>query len=418
MGSAQSKTHVQREVAFSNAGFTLAEVEQLKREENEDYLRDSECSACRFIPIRPNRETHGVSLWCQPSVCPNSPKNSFFHSRFFFKYWGEVGFHFLDVHRNFFFGVATLVSLLGVALMIVGSLALSTNQRVVDNTFWAKITAKNSTNLHQGPPNDVSESVFNVNVGLTALTFEQCTTGPHGSCVGSVVSFSDSAKCQTEGIFGSVCTVCSGAAGKQASSVVFSAISKGIAVFSMQTRMYSYADSPSLKLLGVVSELAGAASLGSGLGYFNRYCLAACRDEFSSLKHKDIALVSIAPGVGYSCFVVALVACIVRALLHLFTPLPRKGKGLLLPFLTCVRKGLCECDGCCVLWVDDVEEARRRDSLVAIQQVERRLTLEATGDGHVDRSKEQTRSAEIAKDVSAIGGVAAAATLVVVAAAE
>lgn len=374
MGGNQSSQQIAEKAAYERAGLSIEEAQKLELEEKEDKIRDEECSSCRFIPIRPNPKTRGVSFFCMPSICPNSPNNIFFHSKYFFDYWGEVGFHYLDVHRNFFFGISSIFSVLGVAMLIIGASALSTNPAVVGKTYWAFVSTKNAT----AAALTGNQHTIEVRVGLKALKFQQCEQG-FGCHDSQTITFSDTENCARQGIFGQVCAVCAGAAAKQASSVAFSAITKAVALFSMQKRMYAYADSPSLKLVGVLSEISGAISLGSGLGYFDHNCLAACGNAFDPKVNPSAGLsnVIIAAGNGYVCFLVGLLACLVRAALHLLTPLPRKGKGLVMPFCRCLSQG-CRGDGCCVLYVDDVEEEKHIAQVELVHQVKDSI-------GHPDR---------------------------------
>lgn len=355
MGGKQST--VSERAAYEKAGMTIQHAQTIEQEEKEDHLRDEECSWCRFIPVRPDPKTHGVSWFCMYPLCPNSPKNKFFHSHYWFKYFGNVGFHFLDKHRNIFFGLASFVSLAGVALLVFGATALAMDKTTVVNTHWAKVSATNVT----------SKLNFKVYVGLQALVYEKCLPPPTG-CKSSIIDYSDTELCNSGGLFGTVCSTCSAAASKEASSVAFSAITKGIAIFSMQKRMYGYADSPSLKLIGILSELAGAISLGSGLGYFNAACLAGVGQEFTSAKIPALKDIKISGGYGYWAFLAGLLASLVRGLLHLLTPLPRKGKGLLLPMANCICKAFAR-DGCCELYDDDLEEDNHRKEIEKVKAI-------------------------------------------------
>ena len=356
-----------------------SEAEAIKREEKEDYLRDNECDWCRFIPVcRPSTKDHGVSLLCKPPCCPHSHKNYFFHSVFFHEAFGELGFHFLDYHRNFFFGLSTMLSLLGVAMLIVGASALVAEPVTLSNAYWSGTSARNST----------INTDFKVSVGLRALMYSKCdltksrrldefaaTTfnlepvstpfslrrelaTPPAKCVNTVLEFSDKAGCAATGVFGSVCTLCGDVVSSIAAGVAFAAIGKGVALFSMQKRMYAYADSPSLKFMGICTELMGFISLVSTIAKFHRNCVGAMVDQFTPDKYPTLSNIATHPGPGFNCFIVGAVASFVRLLLHLLTPLPHRGKGVCFPTYK-IATMLCTCKGCCVLYDDEAEDKER-----------------------------------------------------------
>ena len=132
----------------------------------------------------------------------------------------------------------------------------------------------------------------------------------------------------------------------------------------MQKRMYAYADSPAQKLLGIAAEAMGAASLAAGISSFNSECLNQLRyayledddssepvnpfkgksSYFPSLKHVKIRM-----GPGFIAYIVGFIAALLRALLHLLTPLPHRGKGLLSPLFSLFSRTLRCGPGCCEL---------------------------------------------------------------------
>ena len=199
------------------------------------------------------------------------------HLPFFEETFGELGFHFFDIHRNVIFGFATFVSLLGVAMLVLGSCALSDNKAVIKSTYWASITATNKT----------TNTAFSVQAGLSSMVYSNCPiVAGRRQCTESVISFEDTHKCAVDwdnngaSLFSAVCDECYNQVVELQEAIVIAAISKGIALLSMQKRMFAYADSPALKLIGIVSEAMGAASLASGMSSFNRECLNELRYDY------------------------------------------------------------------------------------------------------------------------------------------
>jgi len=299
---------------------------------------------------------------------------------------GELGLHFFDYHRNFFFGFASLLSVLGVAMLLIGASALAPVPAVVSTTYWSTMSALNTT----------TKIEFSVAVGLKSLIYSKCTGKPAGhrraldteespfeeavpltrgsffirrqlapppqsethSCVDTMVFFNDQSQCAQTGLFTNVCKLCGDSANSESLGIAFSAVGKFVGFFGMQKRMYGYADSPSLKFMGILTELMGCVSLASTLLTFNRECTGAMNDEFMRTKHSSLTDVRIHPGPGWNCFAVGAVAAFVRLLLQILTPLPHRGKGILRPLFKMV--GMCStCKGCCVLYDDEKEEAER-----------------------------------------------------------
>jgi len=365
-----------------------AEEKKLRRDEKEDYLREHECDCCRFIPCcKPPRESHGVSFFCKPWFCLHSRENKFLHSVFFYESFGEIGYHFLDYHRNFFFGFATILSLLGVVMLIVGASALVATVPTIRNANWARTSAFNKT----------ANAEFSVSVGLRALVYSKCSasggrrlmdvaevpsismfdgvdqpflrrelaTPLPQSCVDSLLEYTDTAGCKATGVFGEVCSICGGVASSEATGVAFAAIGKFVALFSMQKRMYGYADSPSLKFVGICMELTGFISLLVDVLKFNAQCVGALSRKFTPDTIPELRDFKTSPGPGLICFVIGAIASFIRLLLHLLTPLPRKGKGVCVP--VCKTVGMClKCQGCCVLYDDDAVEKEHDEKLAAV----------------------------------------------------
>lgn len=384
----------------------------LERMEKEDQLREDECSRCRFIPCCKPKEfdkngnrIHGVSALCRMApCCPHSRKNIFFHSRFFYESLGELGFHWLDYHRNFFFGFSTILSGLGVAMLLLGAIGYSENETIVKNAYWMSMSAINSTTTTGD-----GHIEFSAKVGLNSMVFENCLKKnvnaankgrrrlessnsmtdvsnyssyiqgdetshlrrlqvrppPLNTCKTTVISFDDTVACSADGLFGVICQVCRESASRTGSSMLSSAIGKGLSFWSMQKRMYAFADSPSLKFLGIALELVSLISLAGAWGFFDRNCSREMRSQIDPKNYPSLTDIAFRSGPGSQGVVVGLVAAIVRALLHLLTPLPNRGMGLVVPLYRMMRRMLCCCEGCFVLY-DDEEEERKHKEMIAL----------------------------------------------------
>ena len=336
----------------------MTKVDAAEKELLEDDIRDRECASCRFIPCnRPNIENHGVPFYCKAiTSCPHNRNNKVFHSHYAYETVGELGYHFFDVHRNLFFGFASVLSVLSVALLVVGTSALSNNDLILSSTKWAILTANNNT-ISSSP------QYLILNVGLRGILYNQCSGDgsvlSKDSCKNTIVQFSDSS-CTSNSILGDVCSICSDSASSEAISAGISCISKFFALLGMQRRMYTVADSPSFKLVAIVLEFIGFVSLLMALSKFDRSCVGALYNEIvvninNNPYVSQLSKIQIGWGSGFICFCVGAVASFTRLVLHVVTPVPHRGKGIIGPLL----KIFTRCDGCCVLYQDQEEEAGR-----------------------------------------------------------
>lgn len=326
----------------------------------EDEIRETECNFLRFIPFSiPPKKTRGVGFFCRPPCCPYSRKNPFFHSVFFFETLGDIGLHHLDVHRNIYFGVSTFISILCVGLLIYGASALSMERSVINDTFWASFKATNLT----------TNTNYNMNIGLQAVIFDSCTSPTH--CTSQVIAFDNDDACNNmDSYFGKVCDACYGEIYDLKTSVITAAVGKFFALWSMQVRMYSYADSPALKLFGMTTELLGAFSLLNAVNDFNIYCLQEIEWEFYSdddtragIRYPSLSKVKVYPGPGYAAFVAGTIAALIRFLLQLLTPLPRRGPGIFVPLGNLLRRIIFCGPGCLVLYKEEEEEEKRMEMI-------------------------------------------------------
>jgi hypothetical protein len=294
---------------------------------------------------------------------------------FFHESLGEIGYHFLDYHRNFFFGFATLLSVAGVALLIVGAAALVPSQVVIKNTYWSTTSYYNKT----------AGVDMSISVGLQSLVYSKCVgqnrrlsdyelasdfetssssylrrhlAQAPPKCDDVLLKFSDDGACKSTGIFESVCKTCGNAATSLVFGVAFSALGKFVALFSMQKRMYGYADCPSLKLIGMCTELMGFISLLSTVNKFGSVCNYAMTQQFTTSNYPGYTFRVAPAGVGMNCFIAGAIASFIRFLLHLLTPLPHRGKGVVVPLMKTIMR-LFTCKGCCQLYDDEAEDKER-----------------------------------------------------------
>ena len=172
-----------------------------KEEEEEERIRDNECANCRFVPCgRPKKESHdGESSIFRHRFCPDSDKNPFLHSKWFYDGFGEFGLHFFDLHRNFFFGFASVCSLIGICCLIYGTSAITDRQSVISQTYWAKLDATNVT----------TNDEFSLRLGLTAMVMFK------GSGKPAILMPFGGNECYSNRLFGAVCAECSKAAKTQ-----------------------------------------------------------------------------------------------------------------------------------------------------------------------------------------------------------
>ena len=335
----------------------VATTKKAEVELKESDIRDTECASCRFIPCnRPNEKSHGVPYICLHPACPHSRSNKFIHSFYFFETFGEVGFHFFDIHRNVIFGFASILTLLSTALFLFGVSAFSNEQKVVSFCNWAKVSAT----YVEAPEDPI---YYKLQFGLNAMVVNACAsdTTDFSKCQVKLLKYTDS-ECDNLGFIGDFCTDCGNAATAEATGAAFTAVSKLISLGGMQRRMYSHADSPSFKILAIVLEIVGAVSLLVSLLNFKIDCInsgVSNLEDKTKIYSQYVTDKAVNVGSAYIAYAIGVAAALVRLIAHILVPLPHRGKGLLTPFL----KLFTRCDGCCVLYEDEIEEEKRKVAL-------------------------------------------------------
>lgn len=127
--------------------------------------------------------------------------------------------------------MALPLSILGIACMIFGTIALATEQTFISETFWAQLTATNAT----------SHDVFHIQVGLRAMVVDRCwgATDRGSACPMPDVYTFDGNSCSTaSALLGAVCNICSSVASSEAQGAILSCLGKFASIISM-VRHYS-----------------------------------------------------------------------------------------------------------------------------------------------------------------------------------
>lgn len=269
---------------------------------------------------------------------------------------GELGYHFFDVHRNVIFGIASILTLISTALFLFGVSAFAEQQRVLSISNWAVLETKYS----DGSTAPIFYKFF---FGLRAMVVNSCPSENSSlvNCKPYLLLYSDS-QCSKLGFIGDFCNACGKAASSEATAAAFTAISKFLSLFGMQRRMYKVADSTSFKLYAICIEIVGSISLLTSLLEFKNICMDASFDAMEDPTKKYHSYLSnndVNYGSAYLCYAFGVIAALLRLIVHVLTPLPYRGKGIIAPFI----KIFTRCDGCCILYVDDEEDEKRRSEL-------------------------------------------------------
>ena len=346
---------------------------------------------------RPNETNHGVPFYCLHPICPHNRSNKYFHSFYMMETLGELGYHFFDVHRNIIFGFASILTLLSTALFLFGVAAFSDQQEVISASNWASLQTE-----------DISQTqyiYYKIQFGLRAMVINACDsdTSDFTKCKVKSINYSDDS-CSKLGFIGDICTVCGAAATSEATGAAFTAISKLLALGGMQRRMYTVADSPSFKLYAICVEIIGIVSLITSLGEFEAGCIRGTMDLMSDPTkkyHNNLVDSRSNLGSAFIAYAFGAIAAGIRLIIHVLTPLPRRGKGLITP----LYKLFTRCDGCGVLYVDEEEDEKRRSAL-GIKHIPTEATTEATeARPKPERSSSLIMGQEIGDVVEVIGSV-------------
>ena len=257
-----------------------------------------------------NDDDNGVPPGCGHRFCP-------LHLDFFINHlslakgFGRCGFAFFDIHRRFWFGFVSWVTVFAFILSIWGCLALTTNVTVVQRSYWigAHVT-DNTNNVH-----------YSMYVGLRSFEYVDCSFVPgyetYGSgCTRSSILFTDDA-CNN-GPMAEACQACESAAKTMWTTAFFGCTGLILSWLGTQTRIRPIADSPVQKLMGVFSELMGILSTSVAMFTFNNTCkinLQKAIEDSNFSGHYNL-------GPGYICFILVTCSAIARFAVNSLVPLP------------------------------------------------------------------------------------------------
>ena len=202
-----------------------------------------------------------------------------------------------------------------------------------------------------------------MDLGLNAVLFHFCPvkTSDFSTCRDELITYSSQA-CKNGGFLGDVCSACEASASAEATGAAFAAFTKFLALGNMQLRMYTVADSPSFKLFSIFIEIFSIISLLVSLGKFEYGCVKQLQIQMANKDNsytKALKDVEIVLGTAFLAFSFGIIASGLRCILHILTPLPRRGKGILIPLYNIFTR----CNGCCVLYDDDLEDQKRHVAL-------------------------------------------------------
>lgn len=273
----------------------------------------------------------GVPPGCCWSICPLNHANWLFNHSWPALYISKFGLKYFDRKRKYYFGLASLVTMITFFITLYGCLALSTQRDLVQRTYWYAGTGTNSTD----------GSDFTLYIGLSSVEQVNCefvTTyesyGKH--CTRRSVAWWDPS-CK-EGLTAEACDTCSSAATGMWMTAFLNCATLVLAWLGAQTRMRVVADVPVQKIVGMWCDTTGVLSLAAALIHFHSVCL----DPLDSAYNKDPAITTrFWSGPGFLCYLVCCLAQIIRAFAHILTPVPGQGKNSALAlFLPCWFKDI------------------------------------------------------------------------------
>jgi len=254
----------------------------------------------------------GVPPPCMDKHCPFSHTNPCLNGSIAQKYIGRFGFSHFDKYRKLWLGFASWISILALAMTIYGCCSLSPNQSVVRRTYWAGTTGQNFSN-------DVPE--FSMYVGLSTFILTNCSFIPGTElypkrCHEHSIKYTSS-ECKL-GPTGPACQACSDVAVAIWFGAVSNCVGLVLATNGAQIRMRRLADVPVQKLLGMVTDTIGFASLSWSLFQFRLKCFSGLLNALNNHEQSF----RIWEGPGWICYVVCALSGLVRALVHFLTPCP------------------------------------------------------------------------------------------------
>lgn len=225
---------------------------------------------CQLFPDNDD----GVPPFCRHRLCPLDHRNAVLNANRYAKKLGPFGLEYFDKRRKLFLGLASLFTIIAMALTIWGCCALSSAREAVRRTYWAGGTGHNST----------SGKDFTMYVGLTSLEYVECEfvhsyDKYSSSCQQHSIAFWDPS-CQT-GPVSSSCSACASVATTMWTTAFFNCAGMILALMGAQTRMRVIADVPVQKLLGMYTDVWTAFSLAVALFTFQDRCFYNLHHTFN-----------------------------------------------------------------------------------------------------------------------------------------
>ena len=199
----------------------------------------------------------GIPPGCHHICCPLDPRfMTTIRCQAVADYISTIGFHYFDIHRKFYLGIASYITVISFLATIWGCFALSADADIVEKTFWIGSTG---TNTETG--ND-----YELFLGLRSIVYHEdgldrtsVEWGYYSDITGYIGE-----KCQ-EGILKESCDECAIAASSLWCLCVSACASLILSFLGAQSRLRGkVADFPIQKILGMFSEMNGFVSLIMG----------------------------------------------------------------------------------------------------------------------------------------------------------
>jgi hypothetical protein len=272
-----------------------------------------------------SKDDDGIPPGCHRWWCLFDKRNPVTNDNALVRYIGSIGLPYFDVNRILYLGLASYVTIFAFLATLWGCAALSTNPSVVQRTYWSHATGVNST----------SGSPYTMYVGLRSVLFvSDCSYYDVSPLCDETTVEWGSDLCSSTPAFRVACLSCEKAATGLWFLAFSSCFSLLLSLLGAQARLRgTVSDTPIQKILGMLSELNGAVSLGLGLHVFRKDCYLPLHEGFRFHDMtEDIRL-----GPGYYCYCICCASGGVRVLIHWLTPLPGKGRGFLFPFTDLIK---------------------------------------------------------------------------------
>jgi len=205
------------------------------------------------------------------------------------------------------------------AVTVWGCFALSSNDDILQRTYWAGGTGTNVT----------SDKDYTLYIGLRSMLYVSNCGMVHmyeemsPICHREVVHW-DSHTC-SNGPMKLACDSCKEVVGSLWFTAFSACASLILSLLGAQTRIRSSGDVPIQKMLGMFAEANGVLTLTFAILMFENKCFWHLRQALQVTDGGS----SFWLGPGFYCYIVCIISGLVRAVIHWLTPLPGRGKGLL-----------------------------------------------------------------------------------------